>query len=74
MTGAMESEADNLASIVLELLSARMSEHQGVIPNFTGTGSVYEVPENLKFIIKTAETSVNEGMDYILSERILTES
>ena len=29
LTGAIESEADDLASIVLELLSARTSERQG---------------------------------------------
>jgi sulfate adenylyltransferase subunit 2 len=29
LTGAIESEADNLASIVLELLSTRTSERQG---------------------------------------------
>ena len=29
LTGAIESEADDLASIILELLSARTSERQG---------------------------------------------
>lgn len=45
LTGAIESEADNLASIVLELLSAKTSERQGRAIDTDTTGSMEKKKE-----------------------------
>lgn len=40
----------------------------GVIPNFTGISSPYEVPEHPEIMVDTTMQSVDECVDYILSE------
>ena len=40
LTGAIESDADDLASIVLELLSAKTSERQGRMIDSDSSGSM----------------------------------